>query len=400
MSARNRPQQTDFTCSCVCAGQTNRPIARSGPGQTDFTDSCVCAGQKDNAHGRPRKQWAGLLFLLFLMGLTAAVLLRDLSPAQLLSALRHFNPIYLPAGFLLIIGYVSCEALCTWQILRRLGHPVLFRRCLGYSFAGFYFSSVTPSATGGQPAQICYMSRDQIPAAHGALDMMLIAACYQTATLLWSGACALFLPGVCAVMSERLGPLLFYGAAVMILLPLAMGIMMFFPGFAQRICRGLLRLLTALRLIRRPEKTQEALRRQLGEYAAGASCIRRNPWLALRVLLLCILQLGLLYSVPWIVARAFGVDGPAWSTIAGLQALLTLAVCNLPLPGAVGPAEGGFIAAFTPIFGAALITPAMLVSRGISFYLFLPVSFAVTAAVHLRTAHRGPKNSGAHVPVG
>ena len=72
--------------------------------------------------------------------------------------------------------------------------------------------------------------------------------------------------------------------------------------------------------------------------------------------------------------------------MAGVQALLTLAVCNIPLPGAVGPAEGGFIAAFTCVFGPELVTPAMLVSRGISFYAFLVFSFAAAAAVHLRTS--------------
>lgn len=332
-----------------------------------------------------RRTWSGLLFLLLLMAVTAVVLFRDLPLTELRSAFGKFHPWYLPAGIALMTGYVGCEALCTRLILRRLGHPVPYRQCLGYSFVGFYFSSVTPSATGGQPMQIYYMSKDRIPAAHGALDMMLIAACYQTAVLIWSGACFLLSGDVRVTVSGALGPLLLYGAAVMIVLTLAMGIMMFLPSLARRICHGLLRLFTAVRLIRRPARAEESLERQLCEYAAGASCVRENPGLALRVLGLCLLQLGCLYSVPWVVAHAFGLHETSWQTTAGLQALLTLAVCNLPLPGAVGPAEGGFLAAFTPVFGTALIAPAMLVSRGISFYLFLPVSLIVTAAVHVRS---------------
>mgnify|MGYP001031034825 CR=1 FL=1 len=334
------------------------------------------------------RQWIGPAFLILLAGITAAALLRDLSLPQLVAAIRQFNPWYLPAGLALMTGYVSCEALCIWQILRRFGHPVLFCHCLVYSFVGFYFSSVTPSSTGGQPAQIYYMGRDRVPAAHGALGMLLIAACYQTASLLWGGAFVLLTPGVCAAMAARLGPLMVFGAAVMIALTLAMGVMMFLPGPARSICHGLLGLLAGMRLIRRPEKAREALERQLDEYKKGSACIRQNPGLTLRVLLLCILQLGLLYSVPWVVACAFGLRETGWLQTAGRQALLTLAVCNLPLPGAVGPAEGGFLSAFSTVFGPALITPAMLISRGISFYLFLPVSFAVTAAVHLRTGRQ------------
>ena len=82
----------------------------------------------------------------------------------------------------------------------------------------------------------------------------------------------------------------------------------------------------------------------------------------------------------------FGLQGQSWIQVAGLKARLTLAVCNLPLPGAVGPAEVGFVTAFTAVFGAQLVTPAMLVSRGISFYAFLLISFAVAVGVHVRTS--------------
>ena len=39
-------------------------------------------------------------------------------------------------------------------------------------------------------------------------------------------------------------------------------------------------------------------------------------------------------------------------------------------------------------FGPALVTPAVLVSRGISFYAFLLVSGVITLAVHLRSRRK------------
>ena len=71
--------------------------------------------------------------------------------------------------------------------------------------------------------------------------------------------------------------------------------------------------------------------------------------------------------------------------LVGAQALLTLATSSLPLPGAVGATEGGFVTLFALFFGASLVTPAVLVSRGISFYAFLLISAGVTLTVHLRT---------------
>ena len=90
--------------------------------------------------------------------------------------------------------------MCSKLILARLGHHLPYRRCLGYSFTGFYVSSITPSSTGGQPAQIYYMSKDSVPAAHGSLNMMLIAVCYQVVTLGYAVAAFLLLPSVRAGM--------------------------------------------------------------------------------------------------------------------------------------------------------------------------------------------------------
>ena len=155
----------------------------------------------------------------------------------------------------------------------------------------------------------------------------------------------------------------------------------------------MLNLLSRVGLIRDRAGAGEKLARQMAEYAAGAACLRANPGLLPKLLGLTALQLSVQFAVPYLVYCAFGLEGYALPLFLGTQAVVTLAVCSLPLPGSVGPAEGGFLTAFTPLFGAALATPAMLVSRGISFYAFLLVSACVTLAVHLRgrgRAHAAP----------
>ena len=333
-----------------------------------------------------KKNWLGLLLMVVLMGVTGTVLLKGQPVSLLAASMKHLKPQFLVLGLLMMLGFVGCEALCSYQILGRLGHKVSYGHCLGYSFVGFYVSSITPSATGGQPAQIYYMSKDRIPAAHGALNMMLIASCYQVATLLWGGGIWFFGPAGRDQMDGGLGLLLLYGAGMMVVLTVGMVMVMFLPGPTRHICEGVLSLLTRTRILRNPETAREKLEHQLSEYARGADCVKHNPGLVLRVLVLCLIQLGLVFSVPWAVYLAFGLSGSSWIQIAGVQALLTLAVCNLPLPGAVGAAEGGFVSAFVSIFGEGMVTPAMLVSRGISFYTFLLVSFVVAIAVHLRTS--------------
>lgn len=336
-----------------------------------------------------KKRGLGILLLAALMAVTGGILLKGQPVSILWANLKRLNPWLLLPGLAMMFGYVGCEALCTWQILRRLGHRVCWHRCLGYSFVGFYASSITPSATGGQPAQIYYMNRDGVPVAHGALNMMLIASCYQVAALFWGAGAWLFLPSVRAAADGSLGLLLLYGALMMALLTLSMVMLMFLPGLVRKICQAVLGLFSRIGILRDSKTAEIKVEKLLQEYSSGADCVKRNPGLTVRVLLLCLVQQALLFSVPWTVYLAFGLSGTGWVQMAGLEALLTLAVCNLPLPGAVGAAEGSFVKAFAAVFGAELVTPAMLVSRGISFYAFLVISFGAAAAVYLRTRREG-----------
>lgn len=335
-----------------------------------------------------KKNYLGMALLAALMGITGFALLRGHSLSALAGVLSRVNPLFVALGLGLMLVFVGCEAMCTKRILGSMGYAMPYRRCLGYSFVGFYFSSITPSATGGQPAQIYYMTRDGVPAARGALNMMLIAVGYQAATISCGALAWAFLPAARSAMSGGLGWLLLYGGGVMGALTVGMLSLMFLPHAARALCGKVLGLLARLRLVRDRAAAEEKLERQLAEYAAGAVCIRRSPGLMAQVLGLCMVQLTALFSVPYVVYLGFGLSSASWMEMVGAQALLTLAVSSLPLPGAVGPAEGGFVKAFTLFFGAGLVTPAMLVSRGISFYAFLLISAAVSLCVHLRTRRR------------
>ena len=165
--------------------------------------------------------------------------------------------------------------------------------------------------------------------------------------------------------------------------------MMFLPNAAARLTGGVLGLLVRLRLVRREAELREKLERQMAEYRRGAECLKRNLPLLPALLALTALQLTALYAVPYLVYRGFGLREASFLQIVGTQALVNLAVGSLPLPGAVGASEGVALTAFTHFFGPALVTPAVLVSRGISFYAFLLISGGVTLTVHLRARRRG-----------
>ena len=319
-------------------------------------------------------KWKTLLgwgLLLTLGAWTGWTLFRGQSAAAVWRSLRQVHPLAILAGVALMAGFLLCEALCTRRILSALGHTVPLRQSLTYSVTGFYFSSVTPSASGGQPAQVLAMKRDGIPMSHAALDMLLVTVCYQTMTLLFAGSAWFCLPDAPELLGEKLGLLLLFGGAVTLALTAGMVLLLFHPPKSPR----------------------------FDGYRAAAAFVRSKPGLFPQAMLLTALQLSCLYLVPYVVCRGFGLEADP-VRVMGMQALLTLATGCLPLPGAVGAAEAAFLRGFAVFFGPALTAPALLVSRGISFYLPLLLTGLITLALRLmpRPSPSCPKIAVKKVP--
>ena len=74
--------------------------------------------------------------------------------------------------------------------------------------------------------------------------------------------------------------------------------------------------------------------------------------------------------------------------IATMQAVLYATVSGIPSPGAVGVSEGGYLAIFETIYPQTMLNSAMLLNRGINFYLFLIISAVVVIINALKTKNK------------
>ena len=333
----------------------------------------------------------GVVFAL--LAWTVRTILREQTPGQLAHALLGADWRVLLLGLPLMALFLCCEAAATWSILRALGCPQRFRRCAYYSCTGFFFSTITPSATGGQPAQILAMGKDSVPTASGALDMLLVTIGYNTAAMGWGIFALATAGGFTERLGGQVGLLLGAGLVVFALIDGAMFLFLFLPGPAKRLLYACI----ALAVKVRPSLDRAALEARadahLAEYRRGAQLIRRAPGLLLRVLGLSALQLACSYVMPYVVYRAFGLSGYSMGQVFALQALCSIAVGYLPLPGSAGAAENVFLRGFLLIFGETLVAPAMILTRTLSCYLVLAATALILAVG--RTVRRRAKSSQA-----
>ena len=335
-----------------------------------------------------KKMWVSTLFLVALMAGTFCFWLRDISWSMLMDTLRKVNPIFIPLGFALMVCFVACEAINIRMILRQVGMRVPFFRCLRYSFVGFYFSSITPSASGGQPAQAYYMNKEGIPVSLSSLTLLVIVAIYQLVMMIYALVCFIWKFEFVSGGVQGIGFLVIFGFIFNSCLFFFIVATIFSKKWLRKGIMACAGFLHRVHILKDLAKVEKWLDRQIREYQEGAAFIRRNPKVLGKVLLVTVVQLSCQFLVPYCVYLAFGLRQYGPMDLIAVQALLNVAVVALPLPGAVGATEGSFLLVYKLFFSQTQILPAMLLSRGISFYGFVVISGIVSFAVHFQISRR------------
>lgn len=313
------------------------------------------------------------IFFLLLVALTFFILLKDSNINDIFIALNLVRLPFVLAAICCVFVFVCCEAINIKRILKVLYYDIRFIDCLKYAFIGFFFSSVTPSASGGQPMQVYYMKKDRIEISHSSLALLVEFACYQLVTI--SMAVIAFILNYKLILSinHSLKLLLIVG----VLINTCVLIFIFFGIFSKRISVKIIDFFIALIYslkIKKAEELKKKAYEQLEKYQEGAAFIKQNKKIMLKMILTTILQITSIHSVTFLIYKAFGLFNFSYLTVLSLQAILYISVSAIPLPGAVGVSENGFLTLFNTLFPQKLLSSAMLLSRGISFYLFVVIS--------------------------
>ncbi|WP_053984478.1 lysylphosphatidylglycerol synthase transmembrane domain-containing protein [Niameybacter massiliensis] len=314
----------------------------------------------------------GVVFICVL-ALTWFILLRNENIAELLNIIRRVKIPYIFIALACMGLFVLGEA---WNIKRCLGifgyHKNIFQT-IKYALVGFFFSSITPSATGGQPMQIYYMQKDKVSISHSSLALLIELSSFQVVSIMF--AC-IGLIGQYNRMTQSIG-----GLRYLILLGVFMNFMILVIVlifiFSKRLSTVLVNgVVVLIRLCRykKVEQLEEKLYSHLQEYQESATHLKNKKGIVLQILLTTVLQVAALHSIPYWIYLSFGLEQYSLWTILALQSVLYVSVSAFPVPGAMGVSESGFVLLYQSLFPAHLLSGAMLLSRGVSFYIAIAIS--------------------------
>lgn len=327
-----------------------------------------------------RRKWilqAGIFFVM----LSAAVwiVFRNQNRKEMLDAVRSMSGAAVALSVLFAAGYVAQEGCMIWYLLRKIGEFPGLGKCICYSFLGFFFSGITPSATGGQPAQLYYMKKDQISYAHGSVVLMIVAVIYKLVLALIGTAILIFAHNLLAEsLQMRYQILYLIGLLLNVGLVLGLGMLMFSPGIVQRFLEGADRLLQKFR----KKKKQSDWASFMEGYREAVYFFREHKSVVAVMMLGTFLQRFFQVILTYTVYRGLGLSGTGMGKILILQAVVSIAVEMIPVPGAQGVTELMYQSAFGNIFPGQYLTASVCVIRGIGFYVPLLIGLGSWAFLH------------------
>ncbi|MBO5478933.1 MAG: flippase-like domain-containing protein [Clostridia bacterium] len=336
-----------------------------------------------------KKMLRNFIIFLLLIILTFSIILKDQDVTEIFEILGSVRKEFILIAILCMCFFIVCEAINIGRTLKALNEKSTFWKNIKYALIGFFFSSITPAASGGQPMQIYYMHRDNISVANSTLALLINLTCVQIVTI--SGALfSLFFN------YAYLDSALIWFFVIGVSLNLSALLLLLISIFSKRMTKGIInitiKILTFFR-VKDVEKKKVRFESELTKYQDSAKYVKSHMHLILKNLITTYIQYIAYYSISYWVYCSFGLSNYNAFEIITMQSVLYATVSGIPSPGAVGVSEGGFIAIFKRVFPETMINGAMILNRGVNFYLFVILSSIVVMINAIREKKQGSNDS-------
>lgn len=293
---------------------------------------------------------------------------KDFSVKQFLSYLSNASPAWILAAVLSMVAYIIVEAYAIIYLCRGLGYKCKWKNGFFYSASDIYFSAITPSATGGQPACAYFMVKDKIPGAVATITLLLNVMMYTL---------SLVLTGIIIMIINPKTLFRFHPASIILIvvgyvLQLGLALLFYFvlykKDFLHRICNSILHFFGKIHLIHNVEKKLSKLNNTMEEYHSYSKILKKQRKVILKTLFLNILQRFAQIAVTVFVFLATGgILGQAldiWS----IQNFVVIGASCIPIPGAIGITDYLMLDGFGRLMETQQATNLELLSRTLSFY--------------------------------
>lgn len=348
---------------------------------------------KNNISSRKKLLWTVLFAIIATATVWAVVSHSKAFTAEsFASYISDASKIWLIAAILSMLGFVVFEGAAVTAICRAFGYFPKRRQGFIYSASDIYFSAITPSATGGQPACAYFMIKDGIPASVTTLALLVNLAMYTLSILVINLFAAIFQPRVFMSFGLLSKVLIIIGVVIQIFLAVFFLMLLTKCDLLHKICHNALHFLCRIKLLKREEEKQRKLDNYISEYTAHSGLIKEQKRAMLLAFLFNLLQRLSILSVPLFVFLATGGELAKASEILAVQSYVVIGTNAVPIPGAMGVSDYIMLDGYGNMMPYQSAVNFELLSRSLSFYFCVILCGAAVLIKYLIQKRAESKN--------
>ena len=350
---------------------------------------------------RRKALWA-VLFVFIAAGSIWAVfsVSKDLSPRDFLLFLKNASPVYLGLAVLSMFGYIFFEGLAVRSLIKAFGFQCSVRDSMVYGASDIYFSAITPSATGGQPACAYFMIKSGIHITLSTVILLMNLAMYTLAIIVLGVLNLALQPSIYQLFGTLGKILIIIGFGVQSLLFLSFLIILEKDQWLLSLGHSLINLLLRCRILRDREKWEDRLERNIAAYRDHAKLIRAHAKVLWKCFFYNFLQRACQLAVTAFTFLAtIATPGETHLPVSvcisralslfGAQSLISIGATFIPIPGAMGVTDMMMVDAFRSVIDPDRASALALLSRSISFYGCVFLALIIVIIAYLRRKKEG-----------
>lgn len=330
--------------------------------------------------------WAVITAILSVLTIYTLFYNSGLSLTELWQDINEASPIWLIPAALCMFGYIFFEGRSLVLILRTLGYPAKKRRGFLYASADIYFSSITPSATGGQPASAYFMHKDGISAVAVTVSLILNLTMYTLAIITLGLLSLICFPQIFIEFAFPCKIMILIGILAMVMLTVFFIILLKRQSIVLTIGNLIVTIIRKLHFKKTADKVKQHLDTMIDNYNECVVTLAGKKKLLVKTFFLNLLQR--MSQILVTVFCYYAMHGKIMDglTIFAIQTYVVMGSNFIPVPGAVGISEFLMYFGYTMLLSDEAAYTLAILGRGISFYTcsFISIITVITGYIILK----------------
>ncbi|SFC99487.1 lysylphosphatidylglycerol synthase transmembrane domain-containing protein [Butyrivibrio sp. YAB3001] len=298
----------------------------------------------------------------------------NISLRELTTVISSSNKIFLILGAISSLMYVWFEGVAICSILKSTEYRQSKVKGLLYSTSDIYFSAITPSASGGQPASAYFMIKDGIPAGIATATLILNIMMYTISILVLGIVSVIISPNAFWGFSGFARFLIYLGFTILSVLAFFFYALLKKEKLIFNPLKKMIFFLYNKKIINEKDKKLSKLEKIRNDYTVCSSLISGKKRVLVSSFIWNFIQRTSQMIVPMLIYASLGGNKVAMATVFSKQCLTTIGYNFIPIPGGMGIADYLMIDSFIEVMGEQMAYNVELISRGMTFYICVFIS--------------------------